>query len=103
MESLKVTLAQLAQNALDASNACNLSGVVISFARDIQSLRLLAREQGWDSSEKINSHPVSVLYSQAIGNITGSESGLAYSKAYEACKDMARSTPEYDTPNPATR
>ena len=91
MESLKVTLAQLAQNALDASNASNLSGVVISFARDIQSLRLLAREQGWESSEKTNSHPVSVLYSQAIGNITGSESGLAYSKAYEACKDMCAS------------
>lgn len=103
MESLKVNLAQLAQNALDASNDSNLSAVVISFARDILSLRLLAREQGWESTDKINSHPVSVLYSQAIGNITGSESGLAYSKAYEACRDMARSTPEYDTPSPANR
>jgi len=85
----KKTLAQIAQSALDAANACNLQGVVNTFAKDLARLREIARIEGWSSTLAINTHPISVLYSQAIGNMTGSESASAYAEAYDSCKKIA--------------
>lgn len=81
------TIKDLASQALLASNACNLSGVVHSFSRAMTALRELC--PGEDTNF-YNSHPVSVIYSQAISNITDSDSLVAYSRAVDACEALAK-------------
>jgi hypothetical protein len=62
---------QLARNALSAQNACNLSGIVISFATDIQTLRQLLEAEGKGDTDTINKHPMCILYSTQIAFLTG--------------------------------
>lgn len=78
-------LRQLAKEALDVQNACNLSGVVHSFSRAMTKLS----EAGFDTDAK-NKHPLAVLYSNKIASLTGSESVLQFSKAYNWASDMAQ-------------
>jgi hypothetical protein len=78
------SLKDLARNALDVQDACNLSGVVHSFSRDIMRLRALLSEEPDFSTDKLNRHPVSVLYSSKIASLTGSEFIIgAFTNAYK--------------------
>lgn len=87
MKSLK----ELAQSALDVQSACNLSGVVHSFSRDITDLREhLTKEMGDNfSTTALNEHPICFLYSVQIAHLTKtnvmSDDFDAYSKAYDWC------------------
>ena len=77
------TMKELAKEAIDIQNASNLSGIVHSFSRTITELReLLNKEEGF-STEKLNQHPVCVLYSDKITSLTDSYSVNTFSKAYE--------------------
>lgn len=60
----------LAQKALDASGAVNLSGVVATFARVTSDLWSLARERG-HGTNWVNTHPVSVIFASVISNLSG--------------------------------
>jgi len=66
------------QDALDVQNACNLSGVLFSFARHMQTLCDL----GIDTDAR-NRHPVSILFSSKIASLTGSEGLDTFSEAYQ--------------------
>lgn len=80
----KLQLYLMYKDALTVQDACNLSGVVFSFARHMQTLC----DMGMDTERK-NSHPVSVLFSSKIASLTRSNSDEEFSKAYrEADKKM---------------
>jgi hypothetical protein len=79
---MEKTIKELAQEALDIQSACNLSGVVHSFSRAMTELRRLEPTLGTDG---YNTHPISLLYSSKIASLTGSESGLEFSRAYDWC------------------
>lgn len=85
------TINELCQEAVNVQDACNLSGVVHSFSRAITELRSLLQQEGDFSTEKLNQHPVCVLYSSKIASLTGSEinsnecGGNAFSEAYAYC------------------
>jgi hypothetical protein len=79
------TIRELAQEALDVQDACNLSGVVHSFSRVLTDLRAVARAEGWEGTSAINMHPIAVLFSSKIASLTYSDSPTEFSKAYEAC------------------
>lgn len=82
------TLSELAKEALLSSNASNLTGVLITFSRAMSDLRdILAMEEDF-STEKLNSHPVAVVWSQTVANLTGSEYGGTFSEAYNWCRDL---------------
>jgi len=84
------TLKQLAQESLDVQNACNLSGVVHSFSRAMTDLRaILSVEEGF-STDKLNTHPIAVLYSSKIGSLTGSDNMLQCNQAYDAVMELKR-------------
>lgn len=70
------------QDALDVQNACNLSGVLFSFARHMQTLCDL----GLDTDAK-NAHPVSILFSSKIASLTGSEGLDTFSEAYQVATE----------------
>lgn len=81
------TIKELAKEAIAAQDACNLSAVVHSFSRAMTDLREIAHAEGWESTDKINGHPISILYADKIASLTISMSGFSY--AYAWCKDTA--------------
>lgn len=73
------TLAQLAQEALDVQDACNLTGVALSFSRAMCDLRTLVG--GGDS---LRAHPVTVLWMDKLMDMIGRvDTMTAYAKAYD--------------------
>lgn len=83
-----MTLQQMAQSALDVQSACNLSGVVLSLARIVESMR---GEHGFDTPT-CNRHSVCRLYAEQISHLAGSGMGdmITYDQAYETCQRMAK-------------
>jgi hypothetical protein len=77
-------LAVWAKQALAVQDACNLSGVVASFARMTHEMRA----SGMDT-DACNRHPFSVLFSSKIASLTRSEDGFAFGNAYNQAKIMA--------------
>ncbi len=80
------TMADLAREALQVQDACNLSGVVHSFSRSIARLRVLLREQGTESTTDINLHPICQLWADKIRSLAGSQD---YSDAYDIVSKLA--------------
>lgn len=74
------TIKDLAREALDIQDACNLSGVVHAFSRCMTELRPLLEAEGKFSTDKLNNHPIAVLYSSKIASLTMSED--KFSSAY---------------------
>lgn len=82
-----MTLKQAAQTALDVQNACNLSGVVFSFA---DCMRAVCETETGGTAAR-NRHPIAVLFANKIADLTGQFcDGDAFSAAYDACQTLAR-------------
>jgi len=81
------TIQQWASDAVLVQNACNLSGVAISFAEFMKDLRQTYPNKGTDW---YNRHPVAVLFSDKIASLTGTQMGdfLYFSKAGNYCQDL---------------
>lgn len=75
----KRTLADLAREALNVQDACNLSGVVLGFGRSVLRLRALLEAEGTISTDKVNQHPVCVLWADKIESLTRK---FSFSEAY---------------------
>lgn len=72
------------QAALDIQSACNLSGVVRSFAEAMEAINEEAHRLGKGTDWK-NTHPICVLFSTQIGHLTKTSAiaeELVYSAAY---------------------
>jgi hypothetical protein len=82
------TIEQLAQEALDVQSACNLCGVVQSFARAMVDLG--EHVKGTDAR---NSHPISVLWADKVAHLAGIQDigNDATMKAYGAAYDIVAS------------
>ncbi len=80
------TIKELAQEAIDVQDACNLSGVVFSFARAMTDM--CEHVSGTDAR---NTHPICVLWADKIAHLTGTQ-GLgndAVMKAYDEVYKLA--------------
>jgi hypothetical protein len=78
----------LVRNALQVQDAVNLSGVVHSFSQDIRRLRALLDQEPGFSTDKLNQHPVCVMYSSKIASLTGSELGVSFHVAFDWCQQV---------------
>ena len=85
----------LIREALAVQDACNLSGVVHSFARSISRLWQLERaKQAIDptyqySTETINKHVVALLFADKIVSLTGTQfDNSKVFEAYRTASDM---------------
>jgi len=84
------TLTDLAREALQVQDACNLSGVVHGFSRAITRLREALPNAGTD---EINTHPVSVLWADKIAHLTDTQAVTGHSlinAAYKWAHDRTR-------------
>lgn len=68
------SMADLAREALAVQDACNLSGVAHGFSRSISRLRALLREEGVEGTDYVNGHPLCLLWSDKIAQLTGTQS-----------------------------
>ena len=77
------TITDLARDSLRVQNACNLSGVVHSYARALSDLRTIFPSLGTDA---INRHPIAVLWADKITHLTGIQDlgNSRISRAYDA-------------------
>ena len=82
-----MTLQAMAQSALDVQTACNLSGIILTFAMIVSDMR---KVHGFDTPT-CNRHPVCRLYAEQICHLSGAGMGDtdSYHVAYEACTKLA--------------
>lgn len=80
------TLAQLAQEALDIQNACNLTGLVHGFSRSLRRLRDLEPDKGTDY---YNQHPIVLLWVDKLQDLSRSTTAKVFD-AYQWCEDQAK-------------
>lgn len=86
------TLNQLAQEAIDVQDACNLSGVVHGWHRAMEDLFTILRGPPHNlGTDSINQHPINQLWASKCHDLArmGMSDYEAYSKAYDACKKLA--------------
>jgi hypothetical protein len=78
------TMHQLAKEAIDIQNACNLSGVIQTWSRSISALKELNPTM---STDELNHHPISVMYASKVGSMTSDDEQFA--EAYKRCCELA--------------
>jgi hypothetical protein len=85
------TIEQLAQEALNVQNACNLSGVVHSFSSVISDLWLIANQNN-QGTKWINEHPISILFADKIAQLVGNylELPTMVSCAFRRCEELSK-------------
>ncbi len=85
-------MSELAREAMDVQNACNLSGVVHSFSRLLPDLRFLLNEELGEkfNGDLLNTHAICILFSSKIASLTRSEWEHNFHDAYSICKDMLK-------------
>jgi len=92
------SIQQLAQEALDVQDACNLSGVVHGFSRAITDLRAVLIQAGIMScgTDVINQHPICVLWADKIAHLTKTQvcGNDRVSDAYQEVHNMASGSPQ---------
>jgi hypothetical protein len=74
------------KDAILVQDACNLSGVLYAWARVMDKICDATRNQGTDAK---NTHPINVLFASKVASLTGCESGLNFSHAYDACQKLS--------------
>lgn len=87
-----MTIQEAAQQALDVQDACNLSGIVFSFAKIMQVICDEATRRGEGTDWK-NQHPITVLFVDKLAQLAGVGTFHAAPHAYEACKKLAAGAP----------
>lgn len=82
------TMAELAQEAIEIQDACNLGGLVHGWSRSMSDLQDHLRQEG---TRSVNEHPISKLWASKIHDLArmGLSDYDAFSKAYDECKKLA--------------
>lgn len=60
---------ELAQEAWDVQDACNMGGVSAAFARAVRDLNQIARERG-KGTDWVNAHPVTKAWASKIASLS---------------------------------
>ena len=85
------TLQDLAKEALQVQDACNLSGVVHGFSRAVTELREILRATGGDlSTAAVNQHPICKMWASKIHDLTrmGLSDSEPFRIAYDWCDEI---------------
>lgn len=82
------SLSELAREAIQIQDACNLSGLVHGWSRSVTELRKNLPDA---STERINTHPINRLWVSKLFSLAAPVfvDGDGYGLAYRACKMMA--------------
>jgi len=85
-----MTIQQAAQTALDVQDACNLSGVVQSFAKILTETLWPEARRINEGTDWVNRHPISQLFASKIEDLTRvNYETMTFSRACDACTALA--------------
>jgi hypothetical protein len=77
------------KDALDVQNACNLSGVVLSFSNMTDKIWKEARELN-KGTEYVNNHPITKLYVDKLHSLCGNWDGDSINESFGICEKKAK-------------
>lgn len=89
------TLKELAKEVLAVQDACNLSGVALSFGRAMVDLG-----EHTNGTDERNKHPISVLWADKIAHLTGTQE-IGNSVAMAAYPVVQKLAEPYEEPKVA--
>lgn len=89
------TMKDMAQDALSVQDASNLTGVIHSWSRMLPDLRAAIEAHCKEnnlvfSTDRVNQHPVNVLFASKVASLTSCEVGLAFGDAYKWANDQVK-------------
>lgn len=89
------TMAQLAEEAMQVQDACNLSGVVKGMDRAIANLR----ELGITGTDEIRNHFISVMWACKIADLCGMVCANVepFNTAWNKCNELVESSSAKET------
>jgi hypothetical protein len=64
------TMRDLAKEALDIQSSCDILSVANSFSSCMNQLREIAKEEGWLDRTDLSQHPICVIFSTKVANLT---------------------------------
>ena len=74
------------QSAIDVQSACNLSGIVFSFAKVMKRI-CNERAKGNHGTDWVNTHPIAQMYAVQILHLTKE---CSYTEAYNICEQKSK-------------
>lgn len=80
------TLRELAKEAIDIQDACNVSALVFGWARCMERFNELFHKCDGDFR---NTHPINVMWSDKLASLTGAQYGGLYAEKYAECQKLA--------------
>lgn len=82
------SIKQAAKTALEIQDACNLSGVVISF---VQAMEIICKSERNTGTDWKNNHPIAKMFASKIHDLSGMglSDNHAFAEAYDLCKKLA--------------
>ena len=93
-----MTLQELAKEAIEVQDACNIGGVSRRFAQVVQEVRVA--DHSGSGTDFWNRHPIIQLWASKIHSLAGM--GFSeieeFSKAYDACLELAGISTEVAMP-----
>lgn len=75
------------KNAIEVQDACNFSGVLRSFAEDMEAVREHLRAEGAYSSLAFATHPVALMYLDKLADLQRRPDHDELYVAFKACRD----------------
>ena len=83
-----MTLKELAREAIDIQDACNLFGIVSGM---LDAMRSLREQFPKASNEELYKHPITRLWASKIHDLArmGLSNIERYAEAYQSCKELA--------------
>jgi len=86
-------LQQLASEALRAQDACNISGIAISFAEAIVNLRRLLESEPGFSTDALARHPITQAWVSKLDSLSGASYDCEHASlartCFNICEDIA--------------
>ena len=88
MAKTRKTIKQLAEEALQVQDACNLSGVVHSMIHAVQDLWEICREESQSGTSWVNTHPITRAYVSKLISLSGYDIGdKTFEEVYKLVSD----------------
>lgn len=86
------TIQEVAKEAIQVQDACNLSGVVHSFSRAMETIWSEARLQN-HGTEWVNTHPIVTLYIDKLASLNNYRHDFTILQMYSKVEAIAESEP----------
>lgn len=87
------TLQELAKEAMDIQDACNLHGLVQGWARSVKELKKLLEAAGITNTDQINQHPINKMWADKLADLSKSREDSGVLDSYSRVTRLMNGEP----------